>query len=157
MNWRATATLPERIFSTLPYLLPLVFALPFGQSLFRMFPLLQYIIVPLLPILVVYQLPLASLAIFMGLYLLVVRNDRISYFIRYNTMQALLLNVALFLVSLGESLLRGLPGIAFMLTAFANFIFIATLAVVVFAIVQCLRGLYPEIPTISDAAKSQVF
>uniref|UniRef100_B8HR61 Tic20 family protein n=1 Tax=Cyanothece sp. (strain PCC 7425 / ATCC 29141) TaxID=395961 RepID=B8HR61_CYAP4 len=157
MNWRATATLPERIFSTLPYLLPLVFALPFGQSLFRMFPLLQYIIVPLLPILVVYQLPLASLAIFMGLYLLVVRNDRISYFIRYNTMQALLLDIALFLVSLGYRLLGGLPGIDFMLTAFANFLFIATLAVVVYAIVQCLRGLYPEIPTISDAAKSQVF
>jgi hypothetical protein len=48
MNWRGTTTVKDRIFASLPYLLPLIAALPFGISLFTQFPILAGILLPLL-------------------------------------------------------------------------------------------------------------
>jgi Chloroplast import apparatus Tic20-like len=156
MSWRATATVPDRIFSALPYLLPLFYGVQFGKFLFEMFPALKLILIPILPIALIYSIPFAGLILFMVLYLLVVRNDRVSYFIRFNTMQALLVGIVIFICQLVQMFLARITALEFMLRVFSNFVFIGVVAVVVYAAVQSLRGIYAEIPTISDAVKSQV-
>ncbi|MDG2992079.1 hypothetical protein L3556_14230 [Candidatus Synechococcus calcipolaris G9] len=157
MTWRGLASVPDRIFSSLAYLLPLFYVMPFGSSLFAMFPPLQVLYLAVLPIAVVYSIPFASLIVFMVLYLLVVRNSRISMFIRYNTMQALLMGIAIFLIQLVQMLLGRIDPLQFLMQVLSNFVFIGVLAAVIFAVIQCIRGIFPELPTLSDATKSQVF
>ncbi len=156
MNWRATATVPDRLFAVLPYLLPLFYGVPFGSFLFEMFPVLKIILIPVLPVALLNMIPFASLAIFMVLLLLVVRNDSVSYFIRFNTMQALLLGIVLFLCQLLTMVLGNIAALEFVFKVFSNFVFIGVVGVVLYSVVQSLRGIYAEIPAISDAAKSQV-
>ena len=157
MSWRGATTVQDRIFAALPYLLPLFYAMPFGIFLFRQFPFLQVIFLPLLPLSFLEQtVPFAGLIIFFVLYLAVVRNERIIHFIRFNTMQAILLDILLVLCSLAMGILgRGLGQNLIMETLY-NVIFLASLAACGYGIVQSLLGRYAEIPTLSEAVYAQV-
>ena len=157
MTWRGTTTVPDRIFAALPYLLPLIDVLPFGGFLFRQFPVLQILFIPILPIAQIYRaVPFAGLIVFFALFLLIVRNERINHFIRFNTMQAILIDIALILCSLILSLLpQGGPGNLFVETLF-NVVFLGVLAAFIYSVAQSLLGRYAEIPTISDAVYMQV-
>ncbi len=157
MTWRATTTIPDRIFASLAYLLPLFYVMPFGGFLFELFPPLQALVLVVLPVALIYSIPFAGLLVFMLLYLLVVRNNRVSLFIRYNTMQALLMGIVLFIVQLLVQLLVRVASFDLFIKVLFNFVFIATVVGVVYAVVQSIRGIYAEIPTLSDATKSQVF
>lgn len=156
MTWNGTQTVRDRIFSILPYALPLMYGLQFGQYLFQQFPILQLIAIPLLPLLAIYQsFPFAGLIIFFALFMLVVRNENIPRFIRFNTMQAILIDILLVLCSLILGILgAGLQG--FIIETLYNMIFLGVLAAVFYSIVQCALGRYPDIPTISDAVNMQV-
>ncbi|MFW6359029.1 MAG: Tic20 family protein [Chroococcales cyanobacterium] len=156
MTWRGSADVKDRIFGALVYLLPLVYALPFGAFLFRQFPVLELIKVPLIPLLIVYRFPFAGIIIFFVLFLAVVRNERISHFIRFNTLQAILLDILLFLLTfLMQIIGRGLNSALLTQTLF-NVIFLGTLAACVYGIVQSALGRYAEIPAVSEAVYSQV-
>ncbi|NCJ07101.1 hypothetical protein GS597_11395 [Synechococcales cyanobacterium C] len=156
MNWRGTTTVRDRIFSGLPYLLPLLDSLFFAQSFFHLFPQLTFLFVPLLPVLALYSIPFASLILFFGLFLLVVRNERIPHIIRFNTMQALLVDIVLILCRLILQLVGGVSGFAFILKTVSTSIFLGVAAIFVYGVVQSLRGRYAEIPTLSDAVYMQV-
>ncbi|MFN4194373.1 MAG: Tic20 family protein [Thermosynechococcus sp.] len=157
MTWRAPTTVADRIFASLAYLLPLFYVMPFGGFLFDLFPPLQALVLVVLPVAVIYSIPFAGLLVFMLLYLLVVRNNRVSLFIRYNTMQALLMGIVLFIVQLLVQLLIRVASFDLLIKVLFNFVFIATVIGVGYAVVQSVRGIYAEIPTLSDATKSQVF
>lgn len=154
MNWRGTTTIRDRIFACLPYLLPLMYGIEFGRFLLTQFPILQIILIPLAPLLTIYQtIPFAGLIIFFMLYLLVVRNENIPHFIRFNAMQSILLNI----IIIGCSLIfMILPLQGFIQETLYNMIFLGVLASVSYGIVQSVRGQYAEIPTISDAVYMQV-
>jgi len=158
MTWRGTTDNQDRIFSSLAYLVPLAVALPYGLFLFRELPLLGQLFMPLVPFARLYgQFPF-GLLIFFGLLFAVVRNERISHFIRFNTMQALLLDLALvlfsFLLQIIGPVLGG--GGSFLIQTLYNVLFLGTLAAVIFSVVQCVRGLYAELPAISEAVYGQV-
>jgi hypothetical protein len=157
MAWRGSTTVKDRIFASLPYLLPIISALPFGSFLFRQFPALAIILVPLQPVLFIYSaIPFAGLVIFFLLFLLVVRNERIIHFIRFNTMQAILLDILLVLCSLlFDILMRGL-GTNLVTETLFNIVFLGTVAACGYSIVQSLLGHYAEIPTLSEAVHAQV-
>jgi len=156
MTWRGSTTVQDRIFACLPYLLPLLDGLPYGGYLFEQFPPLRLILIPLAPLLEIYRgIPFVGLIIFFALFLLVVRNNNISHFIRFNTMQAILLDIVLILCGLILSILgRGLGG--FILETLSNMIFLGILGSFIYAVVQSAIGRYAEIPTISDAVYMQV-
>jgi uncharacterized membrane protein len=156
MSWRGSTTVQDRIFGCLPYLLPLLDGLMYGRYLFQQFPPLQIILVPLAPLLQIYRgIPFLGLIIFFALFLLVVRNDNISHFIRFNTMQAILLDIILILCGLVLSILGGSLG-GFIMETLSNMIFLGVLASFIYAVVQSAMGRYAEIPTISDAVYMQV-
>ncbi|MEG4325448.1 hypothetical protein QUB37_25555 [Microcoleus sp. AT3-A2] len=155
MTWRGSTTVPDRIFASLPYLLPLIDGLWFGRFLFTQFPVLQLLLIPLAPLMQIYSLPLASLIIFFALYLGVVRNENISHFIRFNAMQAILLDIVLMLCRLVLPIFDG-PQVAFIAETLYNMVFLGAFAAFVYAVVQSLLGRYAEIPPLSDAVYMQV-
>ncbi len=156
MTWRGSTTVSDRIFACLPYLLPLIDGLAFGQFLFEQFPVLKLLFIPLAPLIQIYSLPFASLVIFFALYLGVVRNENISHFIRFNAMQAILLDIVLMLCGLVLPILRNAFQIAFIAETLYNMVFLGVLAAFIYAIVQSSLGRYAEIPPISDAVYMQV-
>ncbi len=83
MNWRSSTDWKDKLFGSLVYLLPLMYSLEFGSFLFRQFPFLQLLLIPLTPLLLLYSIPFAGLIIFFALFAGVVRNYRISHFIRF--------------------------------------------------------------------------
>lgn len=158
MTWRGSTDVKDKIFAALVYLIPLFYALPYGQFLIAQFPALSIIEVPLIPIMLVYSIlgPFAGILIFFVLFLAVVRNERISHFIRFNTMQAILIDIVLVLLGfLLQIMTRGL-GVNILIETLYNIIFLATLAACIYSVVQSVRGHYAEIPTISEAVYSQV-
>lgn len=157
MSWRGTTTVTDRIFACLPYLLPIITVIPFGSFLFQQFPALRVILIPLTPVLFIYgAIPFADLVIFFLLFLLVIRNERIIHFIRFNAMQALLLDILLFLCSLVQMYLLRPLGTNLITETLINIVFLGTLAACGYSVVQSLLGRYAEIPTLSEAAYAQV-
>lgn len=157
MSWRGSTTFPDRIFACLPYLLPLIEVFAFGQFFLNDFPLLKLIFLPLLPLLRIYSgIPYAGMIIFFALWLLVVRNEKISHFIRFNTMQAIILDIVIFLCSILTDIVKFVPGSGFAMQTLYTTIFMGIVAAVVYCVAQSLVGKYAEIPAISDAVYMQV-
>ncbi|MEA5573291.1 Tic20 family protein [Calothrix sp. UHCC 0171] len=157
MTWRGTTTVPDRIFASLPYLLPLVEVLVFGATLFAQFPALRFLVIPLLPFIAIYgAIPFGSLVVFFALFFLVVRNEKIPHFIRYNTMQAILLDIVVVLCNYLIRLVGFVPGANFAIQTLSTTIFLGIVGCAIYSIVQSLIGKYAEIPAISDAVYTQV-
>jgi hypothetical protein len=132
------------------------------------------LLIPLQPLAAIYFYPIAGMAVipllvFFGLYLGVVRNETLSHFLRFNTIQALLIAVfawlcgeLLKLFGLSNQLLSGgLSGTGqgldvVLVGIVSSAVFIVVVAASVYAVVQSLRGQYAEMPLISEAAHSQV-
>ncbi|NJN23967.1 MAG: hypothetical protein HC810_05705 [Acaryochloridaceae cyanobacterium RL_2_7] len=132
----------------------------FSHSIFNVIPALASIYyLMILPVGLIYAaipLGLGSLVVFFGLYFFVVRNDRVSHFIRFNTMQALLISILLFLVRLILGLLPAVGSLAFFVTALNTSVFLAILTVFIYSVIQCFRGQYADLPSISEAVYMQV-
>jgi hypothetical protein len=156
MSLRGSTTVTDRVFASLPYLVPLLHGLFFSSFFFNVFPALVILVLPLKPLLELYSLPLVSLILFFALFFGVVRNENIQHFIRFNTMQALLVDIMLVIVSIVLPIINNIVGVGFVTTALYNFVFLGVVAIVIFSVVQSLRGLYAEIPTLSDAVYMQV-
>lgn len=148
----------DRIFAALVYLLPLIYALPFGLLLLKQFPFLSIIYAPFAPLITIYySLPFAGLIIFFALWFAVARNPNISYFIRFNTMQVIMLDILLIVCSLIMNILSSGFGAQSLITeTLNNTIFIGTVVIGFYGIIQSARGFYAEIPALSDAVSSQI-
>lgn len=157
MVWRGSTDVKDRIFGALVYILPLIVVFPFSFSLLKLFPQLSFIYLPLRPLMEVYYgFPFAGFIIFLLLFMAVVRNDRISHFIRFNTMQSILLDILIVLCSLIINILFAPLGAQLLTQTISNAIFLGTLVACFYGIIQSALGKYAEIPTISEAAYSQV-
>ncbi len=148
----------QRLLGALAYLLPLSDSLRFGQSLFAMFPLLQWLALPALPLVVLERaIPFGGLVLFLLLFLLVVRNPRVPYAIRFNVLQAILIDIVLVLLTLAfDTVLAPLTG-GFALRTLSNTVFLGSLLLVLFSVAQTLRGKEPDIPTVSEAVRMQLY
>ncbi|MFB2939090.1 Tic20 family protein [Aerosakkonemataceae cyanobacterium BLCC-F154] len=164
MAWRGTTTVADRIFASLPYLLPLIEGLVFGRALFQQFPVLQILLVVLQPVLIVYSIiassffGFGSLIVFLLLFFLVVRNERIAHFIRFNTMQAILIGIVLSLCGLILQYVLApiLSNAPFVMETLMTTIFLGVVVAFFYSVIQSLMGRYAEIPTISEAVYMQV-
>ena len=161
MTWRGSTTASDRILACLPYLLPLIEALVFGYFFISQFPIIGLLISPLFPIASVYTsvtggIPFGGLIIFFMLYFAVVRNFRVPHFIRFNTMQALLVGIAVSLCGIVLQLFNPVLGQGILIQTAYNVIFLGVLAIFIYSVFQSLMGRYAEIPTISDAVYMHV-
>ena len=99
-------------------------------------------------ILIENSLPFGGLLLFLIIFAGVVRNPKIPYFIRFNGCQALLLEIALLILSYVLRIIQ--------FNELGLVLFISTVAIFIFSFVQCLYGIEPEIPFISQSARMQI-
>jgi len=153
-----TPPLWQRLLAAAAYLLPWSDALPLGRSLFGLWPQLQWLGAPALPITLLQQaVPFGGFVLFLVLYLAVVRNNQVPYLIRFNVLQAILLDIVLVLLGLVFSVLLGPLGAGFALRTLSNTVFLGALVLVLFATVESLRGREASIPTVSEAVRLQLY
>ncbi|MGK7932972.1 MAG: Tic20 family protein [Microcystaceae cyanobacterium] len=163
MTWRSSVDVKDRIFSVLVYLFAWFDCLGFGRFLFDQFEPLSILALPALPVALLYGI-LDSLLFGFGRFLVfiilfagVVRNDRISHFIRFNTIQTILIGILAFLLGLVmNEVLINVFGQTLITETLSNTIFLGGLGACMYSMVQSALGKYAEIPTISEAAYSQV-
>ena len=129
--------------------MPLKASLPFGDFFFYKFSFLKVISYLTFPVAIIEKsLPYGELLFFLILFTGVVRNPKVPFFVRYNTCQALLLDIALIIITY---ILRIFP-----LPEFGLIVFVFTLSIFLFAIFQCINGVEPEIPFISKSVRMQI-
>ena len=143
----------DQIFQRLPsvilYTLPLKASIPFGYYLFYKYSFLKVLLFVTLPVAIIEKsLPFGGLLLFLILFAGLVRNPKVPYFIRYNACQALLLDIALIIISY---LFQFLP-----LVELASIVFIIILCIFIYSITQCIYGIEPEIPFISKSVRMQI-
>lgn len=163
MNPGGNVSTADRFFACLPYLLPLMdgvrsaIMLPGPQnSIFAQLPPLAALLQVLGPFMRIYfGIPFLGFILFLALYLLVVRNDAISHFIRFNTLQSILIGI---LVSLADLIVTYIftPIGGFVVETLASTIFLGVAITVIYSVVQSVSGRYAEIPTLSDAVNMQI-
>ncbi|MBD2080527.1 Tic20 family protein [Leptolyngbya sp. FACHB-17] len=160
MSWRGSTTVSDRIFASLVYLLPLLDVLRFVGQILRLTgsvlsPLIVLVETPLRPLLSIYT-GFVPFIVFIALFALVVRNENIPHFIRFNTLQAIFFGIVLSLVEIiWQFALSPVFGTLLTQTLF-NAVFLGMIAAVGYSIVQTILGRYAEIPTISDAVYTYV-
>ncbi|AFY72187.1 hypothetical protein Syn7502_00012 [Synechococcus sp. PCC 7502] len=167
MTIRGSATLTDKLWGSLLYALPMAsVVIPYGLPIFNQVPYIVYPFLPFIALLgvlniqIIPQLISVDVLVFLCLYFFVVRNIKISHFIRFNAMQSILLRIILILIQVISSLLAPVIGslgaMQFLVEVFANTIFMGMTAACVYAVVQTIRGAYAEMPIVSDAAYYQV-
>lgn len=154
----------QRLLAALAYTLPWSDALPFSKPLLGQFPALNLLVLPALPMLQLEQLfsvggfGLGSLVLFLVLYAAVVRNPRVPYTVRFNVLLALMIDILLIVLQLAlEILLRQTFGNNLLLRTLDNTIFLGAVLLLGFALVECLRGREPDVPTLSEAVRMQLY
>lgn len=155
----------DRLYACLPYLLPITAVVIFGAFLFIQFPLLFTAFFPIFKLnqaLTISIIDFISIrfVVWFCVFLLIVRNYKVNHFIRFNAMQALLLDIVVALVRAVTQLLDVLLGqlafFPFMLQIIASVTFLGIVAAFGYAIWQSVRGKYAEMPIISEVAYMQV-
>jgi hypothetical protein len=101
--------------------------------------------------------PFGGFVLFLVLFLAVVRNTKVPYLIRFNVLQAILVDILLILVSLAFSVLLAPLGLGFALRTLSNTVFLGALLLVGFGVVQSLRGQEAEVPSLSQAVRMQLY
>ena len=151
----------QRVVAPLVYLLPWSDAIPFGGPLFQQYPWMQWFTLPVLPLaLLERSVPfgLGGLLLFFVLFLAVVRNPNVPYFLRFNTLQALLTDIVIMVLGFAFGiLLRPIAGGSLLVSTLSSTIVLAVLAILVFALVECWRGREPDLPGISQAVRMQLY
>ena len=172
MVWRSHTTPQDRLFASLVYLLPLIeaylLAKPVLFILYRFVPFSSLILLPIDFLAGIYlsitglfrfgSFGIGSFLIFVILIAAVVRNPSICHFVRFNTMQSIIIGIALSLFTiLWQLITTVLPlNLGLLTLLLVGGLFLGTFAICIYSIVQAAMGKYPEIPTISDAVYVQV-
>ncbi len=139
----------QRISSVMLYTLPLKGSIPFGYYLFYKYSFLKVLLFLTFPVAILEKsLPFGGLLLFLFLFAGLVRNPKVPYFIRYNACQALLLDIALIIISY---LFQILP-----LVELGTIVFIFIICIFIYSITQCIYGVEPEIPFISKSVRMQI-
>ena len=138
------------------YTLPLKASIPFGYYLFSEYSYLNVLKIIIFPVKVIEEsFPLGGLLFFLILFAGLVRKPKIPYFVRYNACQALLIDIALIIISYLFRILS-ISSLCSIISVLGSIIFIFILSIFIYSISQCIYGVEPEIPLISKSVRMQI-
>ncbi len=123
----------QRLLSLVFYMLPWSDAFPLGSDLIIQFPILETLVIPSLPIILIQRgLPFGSILLFILIFFGIIRNDKIAYFLRFNALQSILINIILIILSYLIKIIIQPLGILFLYTTICNTIWIFVLTIILF-------------------------
>ncbi|WOL14325.1 protein TIC 20-II, chloroplastic [Canna indica] len=156
---RSPVPASDRLISALAYTLPFIDSLHYVSFLFARVPAAAATIAPILPLAAAYRsVPYAAFVAFFALYLGVVRNPSLSRYVRFNSMQAVVLDVLLALPALFQRVF-GTPsrGVGFRVMEMGyHAIFAFSFACFVYSMFSCVLGRTPNLPIVAAAADRQL-
>lgn len=146
-----------RVMACLPYLVPLMGCLPFGKYINDNYPLYEGLMQLFAPLLQAYYSSwFTPFLVFFSLFLLIVRNNNLPHFVRFNTMQSILMDIC---VMLGGLTIQYLPfeiAYSWIGILLNNLTYMTGVCSVFYCMLNILRGYYPDIPVVSEAVYMQV-
>ncbi|CAK9145457.1 unnamed protein product [Ilex paraguariensis] len=157
----SSTTVPatDRLISAVAYFLPFFNGLQYGRFLFAQYPSLAVPLQPIMPIFSLYRsIPYASFVSFFALYLGVVRNPIFSRYVRFNALQAVVLDVLLVVPLLIQRIFNpGRGGLGFKLMVMGhNALFVFVVLCFVYSLVCTILGKTPYLPFVAEAAGRQL-
>ncbi|XP_010536727.1 PREDICTED: protein TIC 20-v, chloroplastic isoform X1 [Tarenaya hassleriana] len=153
-----SADVPDRIISAVCYFYPFFDGIQYGKFVITQFPPIQILIQPLFPAIKVFKsFPFNGFLVFLTLYFVVVRNNNFSRYVRFNTMQAIGLDVLLIFPDLLERSFNPRQGWGLdLVMSLDSTVFLFLLVSLIYGSSSCLLGLLPRLPIVADAADRQV-
>ncbi|BAT80593.1 hypothetical protein VIGAN_03018400 [Vigna angularis var. angularis] len=155
-NGSDSADVPDRLISALCYFYPFFDGIQYGKYVITQFYPVQAIIQPLVPAIRVFKsFPFNGFLVFLTLYFVVVRNPNFSRYVRFNTMQAIVLDVLLIFPDLLERGFNPRDGLGLdLMMSLDSTVFFFLLVCLIYGSSSCLVGQIPRLPIVAEAADS---
>ncbi|XP_052207837.1 protein TIC 20-v, chloroplastic [Diospyros lotus] len=149
---------PDRLISAICYFYPFFDGIQYGKYVITQFSPIQTLIQPLVPAIKVFKsFPLNGFLVFLTLYFVVVRNPNFSRYVRFNTMQAIVLDVLLIFPDLLERSFNPRDGLGLdLMMSLDSTVFLYLLVCLIYGSSSCLLGQLPRLPIVAEAADRQV-
>ncbi|KAG6407419.1 hypothetical protein SASPL_130410 [Salvia splendens] len=153
-----SADAPDRLISAMVYFYPFFDGVQYGKYILTQFTPFQALIQPLVPAIRVFKsFPFNGFLVFLTLYFVVVRNQNFSRYVRFNTMQAIVLDVLLIFPDLLERTFNPRDGVGLdVLMSLDSTVFLFLLVSLIYGSSACLLGNLPRLPIVAEAADRQV-
>ena len=146
-----------KILGVLLYMIPWADSLAFGNHLYVKYPFTQIIQIPAIPIILIERsIPFGNLLLFLAIFIGLVRNTKISYFLRFNALQSLLINIGLIIVSFIFEILFSSFASSLIIRTISSTLLISLFSIITYCVCSCTQGDEPILPGISEATKMQL-
>ena len=146
-----------KILGVLLYMIPWADCLTFGNHLYVKYPFTQIIQIPAIPIILIERsIPFGNLLLFLAIFIGLVRNTKISYFLRFNALQSLLINIGIIIVNFIFEIIFSPFSNSLIIRTFSSTLLFSLFAVIVYCVWSCTQGNEPDLPIISEATKMQL-
>ena len=150
-------SLGARLLGVLLYMIPWSDSLTFGNHLYIKYPFIQIIQIPAIPIILIERsIPFGNLLLFLSIFFGLVRNSKVSYFLRFNALQSLLINIGIIIVSFIFEIIFSPFSTSLIIRTFSSSLLIGIFSMIVYAVWSCTQGNEPNLPGISQATKMQL-
>ncbi len=150
-------SLEVRLLGVLLYMIPWSDSLTFGNHLYIKYPFTQIIQIPAIPIIIIERsIPFGNLLLFLAIFIGLVRNNKVSYFLRFNALQALLMNIGIIIVSFIFEIIFNPFLNSLIIRTFSSTLLISLFSMITYCVWSCIQGNEPNLPGISQAAKMQL-
>ena len=146
-----------KILGVLLYMIPWADCLTFGNHLYVKYPFTQIIQIPAIPIILIERsIPFGNLLLFLAIFIGLVRNTQISYFLRFNALQSLLINIGIIIVNFIFEIIFSPFLNSLIIRTFSSTLLFSLFAVIIYCVWSCTQGNEPNLPIISEATKMQL-
>ena len=146
-----------KILGILLYMIPWADSLTFGNHLYLKYPFTQIIQIPAIPIILIERsIPFGNLLLFLAIFIGLVRNTKISYFLRFNALQSLLINIGIIIVNFIFEIIFSPFLNTLIIRTFSSTLLISLFSVIIYCVWSCTQGNEPDLPIISEATKMQL-
>ena len=150
-------SLGARILGILLYMIPWSDSLTFGNHLYIKYPFIQIIQIPAIPIILIERsIPFGNLLLFLAIFFGLVRNSKVSYFLRFNALQSLLINIGIIIISFIFEIIFSPFSNSLIIRTFSSSLLIGIFSMIVYSVWSCTQGNEPNLPGISQATKMQL-
>ena len=150
-------SLGGKILGILLYMIPWADCLSFGKHLYIKYPFIQIIQIPAIPIIIIERsIPFGNLLLFLAIFIGIVRNNKVSYFIRFNALQSLIINIGILIISFIFEIFFNPFSNSLIIRTFSSTLLFSLFAVIVYCVWSCTQGNEPDLPIVSEATKMQL-
>ena len=150
-------SLGARLLGVLLYMIPWSDSLIFGNHLYIKYPFIQIIQIPAIPIILIERsIPFGNLLLFLAIFFGLVKNSKVSYFLRFNALQSLLINIGIIIIGFIFEIIFSPFSNSLIIRTFSSSLLIGIFSMIVYSVWSCTQGNEPNLPGISQATKMQL-